>query len=231
MSFSIEEIKTFCEAQGFFVKSDAKIAQILYDSRRLNVVQDTLFIAIRGKSHNGHHYISELIKRGIKNFLVEEFPKKLEKEANFLVVSNTLDAFQQIGAKVRALRSAEIIAITGSNGKTIVKEWLAQVLTTHARVDKSPKSYNSQLGVPLSIFNLSEKAKYGIYEAGISQVGEMKKLAKILKPNIGVFTNIGSAHQAYFDSKEQKIREKLGLFKSCNALVYCCDHREIEHNI
>lgn len=231
MNFSIEQIRDFCAAKADLKTPETEVRSILFDSRKLSAVKGTLFIALRGSRRNGHKYIKPLLEKGVRNFLVEHIPEHLQGRANFLVVPDTLVAFQRMATQIRMQRSAKIIAVTGSNGKTIVKEWLAQVLSKHVRISKTPKSYNSQIGVPLSVSNLSENAAYGIYEAGISEPDQVEKLAQILQADIGIFTNIGSAHQEYFSNRQQKIREKLRLFENCKLLVYCADHDQVAEEI
>lgn len=223
MNHTISNIQERLQAKASLLLHDEEIHTVLYDSRRLSATQGVLFIAIKGAQHNGHEYIEALFEKGIKNFLVEEIPANLKGKANFLQVENTLKAFQQLAKSIRAESKANLVAITGSNGKTIVKEWLAQLLSFKHTVAKTPKSYNSQLGVPLSIFSLKADTQFGVFEAGISRLGEMERLQEILQPSVGVFTNIGSAHQEYFSSIDQKINEKLILFKACKTLIYCAD--------
>ncbi|MEQ9261818.1 MAG: bifunctional UDP-N-acetylmuramoyl-tripeptide:D-alanyl-D-alanine ligase/alanine racemase [Owenweeksia sp.] len=227
MHYTVSEIKKIIPAKGVLCAPDTIIHNYLYDSRRMRFVEHTLFIAIRGRQHNGHDYITDLYEKGIRNFLVEHVPPQLEGKANFLQVKNSLAAFQQLAIHTRSRSEATIIAITGSNGKTIVKEWLYQVLKERYSITKTPKSYNSQLGVPLSVLKLNGNEDYAIFEAGISEPGEMQNLQKIVRPQWGLFTNIGSAHQEYFENLPQKVNEKLQLFKDVKGLVYCYDHKEV----
>lgn len=229
--YTIAQIQRVLKADGELSNPAEIIRSFLYDSRRLRAVEDTLFIAISGARHNGHDFIEELYKKGVRNFLVEFVPHALAGKANFIVVKNTLKAFQQLAAQHRLKSQATTVAITGSNGKTIVKEWLSSLLSVHHKITKTPKSYNSQLGVPLSVMQLTPDAEYAIFEAGISKVGEMQRLEKILKPHWGVFTNIGSAHQEYFTSLEEKINEKLKLFKEASHLVFCADNALVSSSI
>ncbi len=231
MNYTISNIGLYVSATAKLPWPDVEINTVLYDSRRLSATEGVLFIAVHGTRHDGHEYIETLFQKGVRNFLVEQIPANLIGKANFLKVANTLDAFQQLATKIRQQSQAKIIAVTGSNGKTIVKEWLAQVLSEQGTVVKTPKSYNSQLGVPLSVFSLKADTQFGVFEAGISQPGEMQKLQTILKPSVGIFTNIGSAHQEYFESISEKVREKLKLFSQTETLVHCADQQIVQQEI
>jgi alanine racemase len=207
--------------------SDYPVKNLLIDSRSLYIAEETLFFAIVGERHNGHHYITDLYQKGIRAFVVDKnykFPNSCE-EASFIVVKDTLVALHLLTAWHRKQFNYPVVGITGSNGKTIVKEWLNQVLQNTYRVVRSPKSYNSQVGVPLSVWNLNSDANLGIFEAGISQVGEMLKLAKIIQPTIGVFTHLGEAHIENFNNKEELLAQKKDLFLNCDKIVYCADDR------
>ncbi len=197
----------------------AIIDSISIDSRSLQNDDNTLFFALSGPNHDGHSYIEELIDKGVKHFVVTHIPKSVEGRANFLLVENTLEALQKFASYYRSLFDFPIIGITGSNGKTIVKEWLNFLLSPDYNVIRSPKSYNSQVGVPLSILAINEKHNFGIFEAGISMMNEMEKLQKIIQPNIGILCNIGSAHDEGFPSVAEKIKEKLKLFTSVTVLI------------
>ena len=205
-----------------WIGSDAAIFvdHISIDSRSLQNRSQTLFFALSGINNDAHSYIYELIEKGVENFVVQYIPDNCLGKANFLVVKNTLDALQEFASYYRDLFHFPIIGLTGSNGKTIVKEWLNFLLSPDYNIIRSPKSYNSQVGVPLSVIAINEKHNLGIFEAGISTVNEMFKLEKIIKPNIGVLTNIGSAHDEGFQNLEQKINEKLLLFKSSSIIIY-----------
>lgn len=231
MRYPIKTLETLSGAKASYSAPKAVVTEILYDSRRMRKVEGVLFVAISGKHHNGHDYLKELIDKGIQNFLVEYIPTGLQGQANFLVVENSLAAFQQMAKKIRESSTAQIIGITGSNGKTIIKEWFAQVLKLNYTVTKNPKSYNSKLGVPLSVCRLLPDDDFGIFEAGISEVGEMEVLEEIIKPQLGIFANIGSAHQENFANRSEKIREKLKLFTHCQTLVFCADHEDIRTEV
>ncbi len=203
-----------------------EIRFLLCDSRQLLMPESTLFFALKTKSNDGHRYIVELLKKGVKSFVVDHIRGEWTQswpEATFILYDSPLEALQKIAAYHRSLHSIPVIAITGSNGKTIVKEWLYQLLFKQKHIVRNPKSYNSQIGVPLSVWLMDTHHELGIFEAGISQTCEMDKLQKIIDPQTGILTNIGSAHDEGFVSREQKLNEKLRLFGSCNTLIYCSD--------
>lgn len=210
------------------VFEDRPVQHLITDSRKLLINTESLFFAVAGARHDGHAFIEELYHKGIRQFVVER-PVALEAipEANVLQVSSSIMALQQIAAYHRAQFELSTVAITGSNGKTIVKEWLGQMLSTKLKVVKSPKSYNSQIGVPLSLWQIKTEHEIGIFEAGISQAGEMEKLAAIIKPQVGIFTMIGTAHDEGFKDRKHKILEKSKLFEQVDKLIYCCDHIEV----
>lgn len=220
MSLKLKKIIPILNAQWFESSDAQSIDHISIDSRSLQNGPTTLFFALIGPNNDGHDYLSELIEKGVQNFVVTRIPKAVEAKANFLVVENTLDALQQFAAYYRNLYNFPIIGITGSNGKTIVKEWLNFLLSPDYNIIRSPKSYNSQVGVPLSIISINEKHNLGIFEAGISTVNEMEKLEPIIKPTIGILTNIGSAHDEGFANIGEKIKQKLKLFKNSSLLIY-----------
>ena len=227
MNYSIEKITQFINAERYG-DAAASISFLLTDSRSLCFPEETLFFALRSDRNDGHHYIPELYRRGVRNFVVENVPDNfstLYKHANFLKVSNTLVALQQLTTHHRKAFDIPVVGITGSNGKTMVKEWLSQLLSYDRNVTRSPKSYNSQIGVPLSVWLLNESSQIGLIEAGISKVGEMQALHDIILPTVGVLTSLGSAHQENFSSLEEKCNEKLLLFKGTQALVYQLDDK------
>lgn len=193
--------------------------------------RDTLFIAICGNQFDGHQFIEELEQRGVRYFMVNKDYNVQSKKSNFLLVDDTLTAFQQLASYHRDQYSIPVVGITGSNAKTICKEWSYQLMHQEYSIVKSPKSYNSQVGVPLSVLQIEDYHQMAIFEAGISTILEMKPLAKIIKPTVGIFTNIGSAHSEGFESVEQKIEEKLQLFSSCHTIIYCKDHLPIAQAI
>ena len=209
------------------------IKHLVIDSRKLVSPENSLFFAIVAKRNNGHNYIDELYEKGIRNFIVSEIPENnnICKNANVILVKNTLFALQLLGAFHRKKFNIPIIGITGSNGKTIVKEWLFQLLCDDKKIVRSPKSFNSQIGVPLSVWQIEPEHELAIFEAGISESDEMDKLQAIIMPSIGIFTNIGQAHAENFIHINQKIAEKLKLFTKVKTLIYCTDHLEIKEII
>jgi UDP-N-acetylmuramyl pentapeptide synthase len=223
MTYSIEKVTTLIGARRYGDR-EVNIGFLLTDSRSLCFPEETLFFALKSERNDGHHYIPELYRRGVKNFVVERVPEAYEKvypEANFLKVVNSLEALQRLAERHRDEFNIPVVGITGSNGKTMVKEWLYQILTGGEEtadggkvfnVIRSPRSYNSQIGVPLSVWLLNEQTEVGIFEAGISMPGEMLALRDIIQPTIAVLTSLGAAHQENFSSREVKCREKLTLF-------------------
>jgi len=215
------------------------IQYLLTDSRQLTSPASSLFFAIRGERHDGHLYLSDLYQQGVRQFVVEVracTPALLKgfdqlKEASILQVDNSVDALQNIAEAHRQLFQVPVIGITGSNGKTIVKEWLAQLLDPNYRIVKSPKSYNSQVGVPLSVWQMNRTHMLGIFEAGISQPGEMTRLEAVIRPTLGVFTNLGPAHDIGFENDAHKANEKMRLFQHCETLIYCRDYVPIENAV
>ena len=199
---------------------DVALDAVSIDSRSLQNGSQTLFFALAGIHADAHHYIPELIENKVRNFVVNHVPVGFETKANFYIVENTLAALQEFAAQYRSLFDFPIIGLTGSNGKTIVKEWLNFLLSPDYNVIRSPKSYNSQVGVPLSVIAINEQHNLGIFEAGISARSEMQKLEKIIKPTIGVLTNIGSAHDEGFLNLEEKIKEKMSLFQNSEIVIY-----------
>ena len=227
----------FCELAAIVSKSkavishDSQISHLITDSRSITPVTNSVFLAISGENHDGHSFLEEVYQSGVRQFIIENEGITLPGDCNILIVENTILAIQQIVARHRKRFNYPVIGITGSNGKTIVKEWLSTLLQDHYRVVKSPKSYNSQIGVPLSVWRMNDQHSIGVFEAGISKKGEMTHLASIIDPDIGIFTNIGTAHADGFANQEEKIREKLMLFKKCKTLIYCKDHQAVAHAI
>ena len=219
MNYSIRQIASVIAANAEIVH-DTTITHLLLDSRKLSHVQDSLFFALTGARRNGHQFIPELYKKGVRDFVVSEaMSSSLFPGANFLLVDDTLIALQQLAAYHRQQFNIPVIGISGSNGKTIVKEWLYQLLQPDYSIARSPKSYNSQIGVPLSVWQLNEENTLGIFEAGISEQGEMIRLERIIQPTIGVLTNIGEAHSDGFNDDEHKFREKMVLFRNCEVVI------------
>jgi len=210
-----------------------EINWLLTDSRSLSFPTESLFFAIRTLRNNGHNYILELYQQNLRYFVVSEMQPEYENlpDAVFLVVKDTLLALQTLAAAHRASFRIPVIGITGSNGKTVVKEWLYQLLHTDYCITRSPRSYNSQIGVPLSVWAMNENTQLGIFEAGISEMHEMEHLQPIIQPTIGIFTNLGEAHQENFTGLKQKCEEKLQLFKDAEVLIYCSDSKLVEISI
>ena len=238
MKYSIEKVTTLIGARRIG-EADAQIGWLLTDSRSLCFPEETLFFALRSARNDGHRYISDLYRRGVRNFVVESKglhetqPQGLDgmADANFLVVPSPLAALQRLAERHRDEFDVPIVGITGSNGKTMVKEWLYQLLLPSQKIVRSPRSYNSQIGVPLSVWLLNEQTEVGIFEAGISQPGEMFTLRDIIQPTIGVFTSLGAAHQENFRSMEEKCMEKLELMHDTQAMVYCSDNDTVSRCI
>lgn len=232
-SYSISEI---AKATGGKVADPAGkellLQELLLDSRKLIHAEHTLFFALPGQKLDGHNYISELYQKGVRAFVVTKAPaQELFPEAVFVVVKDTLAALQKLAAYHRSKFNIPVIGVTGSNGKTIVKEWLYQLLHEDYHITRSPKSYNSQIGVPLSVWLLNEETQLGIFEAGISEPDEMFRLEKIIRPTIGIFTNIGEAHNEGFLNIRHKTKEKLRLFVNSDVLIYCNDYPDINQSI
>ncbi len=215
---------------------DLQVTEIVTDTRQVSFTEGLVFFALKGKNHDGHIFIDNLYQKGLRVFVVEKLPDHSERydKAAFIITHSTVGALQLLAADKRNSFKSPVIAITGSTGKTVVKEWLADILGLTTPVIRSPKSYNSQIGVPLSLLKLDDKYKLGIFEAGISYPGEMEKLQKIIHPDIGVITNIGDAHNENFPDKKTKTEEKLKLFTDSSLIIYCRDqeliHRSIRNN-
>lgn len=232
MTYTIEKVATLIGARRYG-DADANIGFLLTDSRSLCFPEETLFFALKSGRNDGHKYIHDLYRRGVRNFVVTDVPTvpadgsplwerlgNAYPDANFLRVTDAREALQRLAERHRDEFNIPIVGITGSNGKTIVKEWLYQVLSPDCYVTRSPRSYNSQIGVPLSVWLMNEQTQVGVFEAGISKPGEMLALRDIIQPTIAVLTNLGSAHQEDFESMEQKCGEKLVLFHDAPTIVY-----------
>ena len=234
MKYTIEKITTLIGARRIG-DTEAVVSWLLTDSRSLCFPEETLFFALRSGRNDGHNYIPELYRRGVRNFVVERGHFKLPDGiaansaegalagANILEVVSPLEALQRLAERHRDEFDVPIVGITGSNGKTMVKEWLYQLLSPYKIVTRSPKSYNSQIGVPLSVWLLGEQTEVGLFEAGISQPGEMQALRDIIQPSIGVLTSLGTAHQENFRSMDEKCQEKLSLFHDAKVVAYNSD--------
>lgn len=236
MTYTIEQITVLIGAHRYGDQY-ACISFLLTDSRSLCFPEETLFFALRSTRNDGHKYIGELYRRGVHNFVVETLPTDLTAFAgcNFLLVTDTRRALQRLAERHREEFDVPVIGITGSNGKTMAKEWLYQILSTlpepeqSMTVTRSPRSYNSQIGVPLSVWLMNDQTQLGIFEAGISERGEMAALRDIIQPTIAIITNLGSAHQENFSSLEEKCAEKMQLFHDAKTIVYNADDDLISH--
>ncbi|MGY6520856.1 MAG: bifunctional UDP-N-acetylmuramoyl-tripeptide:D-alanyl-D-alanine ligase/alanine racemase [Mongoliitalea sp.] len=228
--FNVQELIQLTAATVVQQGPDTTFSQVSIDSRTIHQPSDTLFIALKGAKFDGHAFIEALILLGVKGFIVKkgaQLPIQIPEDIHLLAVDDTHQALQRLAAYQRSLFQKPLVAITGSNGKTIIKEWLGQLLGAHYAVAKSPKSYNSQVGVPLSIFGIKPYHQVAVMEAGISKKGEMSRLQSMLRPDIGVFTTIGTAHEEGFDSQEQKLQEKASLFSESRFVIYRKEHTSI----
>ncbi len=228
MTYSIDKIVEMTGAVRYG-SLQSQISWLLTDSRSLCFPTETLFFALVTKTGDGHNYLSVLHQRGVKNFVVEKIPENRDEfaDSNILVVKNTLTALQNLAAAHRKAFDIPVVGVTGSNGKTVIKEWLYQLLEPDYTVTRSPRSYNSQIGVPLSVWLLSQQTQVAVFEAGISQKDEMSRLWPIIRPTIGILSNIGQAHQENFQSLQEKCIEKLMLFKNCDVIIYDGDNEAI----
>lgn len=225
MKYTIEKVAALIGAR-LYGRGGSRVGWLLTDSRSLCFPEETLFFALRTGRNDGHRYIPNLYRRGVRSYVVEKVPANhsaIFPNASFLLVKSTLSALQRIAERHRDMFDIPVIGITGSNGKTVVKEWLYQLLSPSFVITRSPRSYNSQTGVPLSVWLLHERTQLGIFEAGISEPGEMARLNNIIQPTIGIMTCLGAAHQENFSSMEEKCREKMRLFRGARAVVYPSD--------
>lgn len=227
MEYNISEILKIIGSGNRSLIGDGnlKISRLLTDSRSLTYPSETLFFALTTQSGDGHRYLRQLYDKGVKSFVVSAVPDDMKslEDANFIVTDNPLAALHAIAGYHRNRFDVPVIAITGSRGKTIVKEWLNSLLQDDIVITRSPRSYNSQIGVPLSVWELNERTQLAIFEAGISMPGEMARLKDIIRPEIGIFTNIGNAHSSGFLSIEDKCREKASLLSDCRCVIYNSD--------
>lgn len=230
--YNIKQLKDISEGELLLQHEQIDFKHILIDSRKKQDYQNSLFFAIVGTRHNGHKYIEELYKKGVRNFVIQETgPFLNELKANFFICENVVTALQKLTQFHRLQFDIPVIGITGSNGKTIIKEWLFQLLKPDFNLTRSPKSFNSQVGVPLSVWQLKKEHNMAIFEAGISRPMEMEALSDIIQPTLGIMTNIGQAHDEYFENWEEKVKEKLMLFKNVEELIYCKDHKVIHEAV
>ena len=226
--YSLQKVAEIVGGRLVGSQTERKISDLLIDSRHLMDPTKTLFFALKSQRNDGHKYVEDLYERGVRAFVVGQQPESLCPGASFIVVADTLKALQALASYHRQQFEIPVIGITGSNGKTIVKEWLYQILSPDYSIVRSPKSYNSQVGVPLSVWQMNESDELAIFEAGISEPEEMMALQGIIRPTIGVFTNIGQAHEENFINRAQKVGEKMNLFTKAESLVYCMDYSEIQ---
>ena len=231
MTYHISEIASILKGKLIAFHDDAVIRELLMDSRKSVFPEYSLFFALKGPRRDGHAFINEAHKKGIRNFVVSQQPAEQLDDTNIILVKDVIVALQSLASYHRNRFHIPVIGITGSNGKTVVKEWLNQLLNDRYNIVRSPKSYNSQIGVPLSVWQLNNAATLGIFEAGISQSNEMDNLQKIIQPDIGIFTNIGDAHSGGFLNNRQKIREKLRLFTKVKTIIYCRDFPELNEAV
>ena len=232
MILSLKKLMDVCRAQCLCseeMKLDSAVLSseikfLLFDSRKLNAPEQTVFFAIRTSNNDGHRYIGQLYDKGVRFFVCEQRPERLLNHAVYLLVDSSVRALQRLGKYARDAFGKPVVAITGSNGKTIVKEWMVQLIADDRKVCYSARSYNSQIGVAVSLWQLDSSFDFGIFEAGISMPGEMESLHEMIRPDLGIFTNIGLAHQANFSSMEEKIDEKLKLFLGCRKLICSRDN-------
>lgn len=233
MNYTIKKIKEIIQADAVAMPDeDCTIKHLLIDSRKILFPKESVFFALPGSRLDGHSFMDDAYKKGVRNFIVSKNIDFTDyKRANILWVENTNKALQKLATFHRKQFQFPIIGITGSNGKTIVKEWLYQLLQEDYNIVRSPKSYNSQIGVPLSIWQIESDHNLGIFEAGISESGEMEKLEMMIKPNIGIFTSIGDAHNEGFLNIQHKIREKLRLFINSEIIIYCKDYPDLNQAV
>ncbi len=221
-AYSINDICKIVNGKFIQLVEKYSISHLVYDSRNISFAEQSLFFALLTSRANGHSYILNAYQKGIRNFIVsEEVSLENLKEAAVIYVDDTLKALQLLASFHRKQFSIPVIGITGSNGKTIVKEWLYQLLQDDFRIVRSPRSYNSQIGVPLSVWQMQPEHTLAIFEAGISQTHEMDKLANIIQPTVGIITNIGEAHSSGFSSVIEKTEQKLKLMKKTEVMIYC----------
>ncbi len=228
--YRTEEIANICGGKLYKGGRKQSVRNIITDSRKFSFPDDSIFVALKGERNDGHKYLKDLYRQHVRSYLVEKLPDVLTEYegADFIVVADTLRALQKIASVHRSLYEIPVVGITGSNGKTILKEWLFQLLRKDKVIVRSPKSYNSQVGVPLSVWQIEAHHELAVFEAGISKPREMGFLEPIIRPDIGIITNIGLAHQENFPDIQSKLAEKMLLFKNCRSLIYCRDHKLID---
>ena len=227
--YTINEIAQAIDAEIVHGNEIQRDFKLLTDSRTLNDPENSIFFALKSTYNDGHKYVSELLEKGVNTFIISDKNiKLLSDSATFLLVNDTLEALQKLAKFHRNKFNIPVIGITGSNGKTIVKEWISHLLGNSYKICANPKSYNSQIGVPLSVWQLNQSHQLGIFEAGISTSNEMFKLEEIIQPEIGILTHLGSAHNEGFDSPDEKLNEKLLLFKNCKTVLCAYNPKVID---
>lgn len=239
MNYSFTQIQDICGGELSGPNANGVIESIYFDTRKIGIAGGAVFICFKGQKRDGHDFIQEAYRKGIRNFIVEDIAKipivkngaQDSVRPSVLKVKSAISCLQQLATHHRAKFDIPIIGITGSNGKTIVKEWLATILSERFSVVKSPMSYNSQIGVALSLLQLDASHDVAIIEAAVAEQGDMSTLAAMIKPTHGIFTNIGDAHQTGFTDRTHKIVEKSQLFTEAKSIVYCTDHSEIESTL
>lgn len=230
--YSAIDISKFLKTSALDLNNlEAIVRYLSIDSRTIDIPEETLFFSLPGHIHDGHEFVLDVIQLGVKNIVVSKKINSLSQDLNIFVVDNVLDALQKLAQEHRkSFPELKTLAITGSNGKTIIKEWLYQMIHDR-KVVKSPKSYNSQTGVPLSLWQIDNNDELGLFEAGISKPGEMTKLEAMIQPTIGLFTTLGDAHAEGFKSIDEKLNEKLVLFKTCQDIIFCEDNKKVAKTI
>ena len=224
MLFLAKEVADILQINYSISAPDRAISKIRTDSRSLPIGDDELFVAIIGKNHDGHQFVEDLEEKGLNNFLISQAPKNPKQNTNYFIVEDTLKALQLLAEKYHEKFDLLTIGITGSNGKTVCKVWLKQILQNHFKTLASPKSYNSQVGVPLSLLQVNDQTEIGIFEAGISKKNEMHKHAQMMKAQVGIFTHLGDAHAKNFNSLSEKLMEKLKLFEHAETIIFPSDN-------
>ncbi len=228
MNYSFEEIRDICGGELTGPNAKVSMESIYFDTRKIGIAGGTVFICFRGQKRDGHDFILEAYRKGIRHFIVENMSNIPAENCTVLQVDSSIECLQKLATHHRTTFHIPIIGITGSNGKTIVKEWLSTILSESFSVVKSPMSYNSQIGVALSLLQLDDSHDIAIIEAAIAEEGDMSTLENMIKPTHGIFTNIGDAHQSGFRDRKQKIVEKSQLYTNATSIVYCADHHVLE---
>ena len=217
MDYTLSEIARICG--GSFTGRDRHVRDVVTDSRSCDMASEPLFVAMKGARHDSHAYVGEMYARGVRAFLMER-PVETGPDAGCVTVENAIDALQRLAADWRSRFRGTVVAITGSNGKTVVKEWIAQTAPAGLKLFRSPRSYNSQLGAALSLLMIEGDERIALIEAGISQPGEMARLERMIAPDVTLFTSLGDAHQEHFASLEEKCAEKLLLGLHARRILY-----------